>query len=75
MKIYIFNIVLALIFISVAGFFAAKIDDNQLADVIMWLAMAAWSISLVIIMQIGEKNEKLDAIKKLLEDLKSDDVH
>ena len=75
MKKYIFNIVLALIFISVAGFFAAKIDDSQLADVIMWLAMAAWSISLVIIMQIGEKNEKLDVIKKLLEDLKSDDVH
>lgn len=70
MKYYWINIALSFVFALVA---VIDISNGRSWESLMWFFNAAWSISLVIILQNDERNDKLDDIKKLVEDIKNKD--
>ena len=70
MKYYWVNIALSFIFALIA---VIDISNGRNWESLTWFFNAAWSISLVIIFQNDERNDKLNDIKKLLEDIKNKD--
>ena len=60
---YIYNIILSIVFLGAAGYFAAK-SDSDAVRCIMWLSLMFWSAFNIVFMQNQEKNDKLDEVKK-----------
>lgn len=64
---YVCNIVLAIIFFFIAGFYATKCGGEfnmEFVLTIIWLAITAWDICVIFFMQNQDKIDKLDEIKK-----------
>ena len=60
---YLFNIIMSVVFLGIAGYFAAK-SDSDAVRCIMWLSLMFWSGFNIFMIQNQEKNDKLDEVKK-----------
>lgn len=60
---YLFNIILSIVFLGIAGYFATK-SDSDAVRCVMWLSLMFWSAFNIVFMQNQEKNDKLDEVKK-----------